>query len=226
MGPLADGGASEWATLYAEIYGPHCMYRPARTHQYRFCYNSFRSCIPRFMTVWPQTTSREVSHSMVTRSLQMEWNTFQYQQPREQFTNFSVLYHTSVGMLRGLHLMPWSGNMLKHPCLEVDARLKGLYHTSVGMLRGLLKLKNHWMVYLPKVLPSPRRTGISPTNGRQSVRMRLMPWSGNLLKHPYLEDFSESFCLEVDASLKGLYLPMPILGRLQRTMLPRNWCKF
>ena len=28
---------------------------------------------------------------------------------------------------------------------------------------------------------------------------------GNLLKHPYLDDFSEPCCLEVDASLKGLY---------------------
>ena len=46
---------------------------------------------------------------------------------------------------------------------------------------------------------------ISLTNGRQSIRMRLMPWSGNLLKHPYLDDFSEPCCLEVDASLKGLY---------------------
>ena len=108
-------------------------------------------------------------------------------------------------MLRGLRLMPWSGNLLKHPCLEVDASLKGLYHTSVDMLRGLLKLQNHWMVYLPQVLPSPRRIGISPTNGRQSIRMRLMPWSGNLLKHPYLDDFSEPCCLDVDASLKGLY---------------------
>ena len=61
------------------------------------------------------------------------------------------------------------------PCCLVDASLKGLYHTSVSMLRGLLKLQNHWIVYLPQVLPSPRRTGISPTNGRQSVRMRLMP---------------------------------------------------
>ena len=101
--------------------------------------------------------------------------------------------------------MPWSGNLLKHPCLEVDARLKGLYHTSVGMLRGLLKLQNHWMVYLPQVQPIPRRIGISPTNGHQSIRMRFMPWSGNLLKHPYLDDFSEPCCLEVDASLKGLY---------------------
>ena len=118
--------------------------------------------------------------------------------------------HQSIRMC----LMPWSGNFLKHPylddfsepcCLEVDASLKGLYHTSVGMLRGLLKLQNHLMVYLPQVLPSPRRTGISLTNGRQSVRMRLMPWSGNLLKHPYLDDFIESCCLEVDASFKGLY---------------------
>ena len=41
-------------------------------------------------------------------------------------------------------------------------------------------------------------------NGRQSVRMRLMPWSGNLLKHPHLDDFSEPFCLEVYESLKGM----------------------
>ena len=145
--------------------------------------------------------------------------------------------------------MPWSGNLLKHPYLEVDASLKGLYHTSVGMLRGLLKLQNHWMVYLPQVEPIPRRIGISPTNGRQSIRMRLMPWSGNLLKHPYLDDFSEPCCLDVDASLKGLYhtsvgmlrgllklqnhwmaylddILIYILGRLQWAMLPRSWRKF
>ena len=59
-----------------------------------------------------------------------------------------------------MRFMPWSGNLLKHPylddfsepcCLEVDASLRGLYHTSVGMLRDLLKLQNHWMVYLDDI---------------------------------------------------------------------------
>ena len=117
---------------------------------------------------------------------------------RRYVKGFAKIARPLNGLL-GRHPYIYLDNFSEPCCLEVDASLKGLYHTSVGMLRGLLNLQNHWIVYLPQVLPSPRRTGISPTNGRQSVRMRLMPWSGNLwnhlLKHPYLDDFSEPCCL-------------------------------
>ena len=63
-------------TFYTEIYGPHSMNKPAcKNSSIKIFKISSRSCIPPFATVWPQTTSREVSHSLVTRSLQMEWKT-------------------------------------------------------------------------------------------------------------------------------------------------------
>ena len=194
-------------------------------------------------------TRRKSRQKLVEAPMPRSWHKFEriISYLRRYVEGFAKIAKPLNGLL-GWHPYIYLDDFSEPCCLEVDASLKGLYHTSVGMLRGLLKLQNHWIVYLPQVLPSPRRSGISPTNGRQSVRMRLMPWSGNLLKHPYLDDFSEPCCLEVDASLKGLYhtsvgmlrgllklqtiewptwmTSLYILGRLQWTMLPRSWRKF
>ena len=54
--------------LWAPLYESTCMQELINTDRLEA-----RSCIPPFATVWHQTTSREVSCSLVTRSRQMEW---------------------------------------------------------------------------------------------------------------------------------------------------------
>ena len=99
-----------------------------------------------FATVWSQTTSREVSRSLVTQSLQMEWKTT----------------HKKIKAVEDFPIPTTQRTIRQFLGLTSSLRryVKGFAQIATGSTK-------------------PRRTGISPTNGRRddqwSVKMHLMP---------------------------------------------------